>query len=194
MGETMRDRQKSADLLRAFRETREQVQKSFVDTPNKTKFSRGYTETKKRQSSTSRAKSFDDKYSRLEEEIDSFNSYDLMYFFQRKASENGVKYVIANIKRDLGVFKKLLGNYTAREICLMIEFIFTSDQNYLDKSLTQPTVLISGYCNKIYHDSMLWVEDEYFPTEDTPKKSKSKPQREWNRQSKNDSANIGDWE
>ena len=93
------------------------------------------------------------------------------------------------MNRDLGVFKKLLSNYTPREICLMIEFIFNSNQDYLDKTITQPTVLISGFCNKIYRDSMLWVEDKYSPDS----KPKNRPQREWVKNSSN-SAKIGDWE
>lgn len=184
----MRDRSKSADLLKSFRETRKQIEKSVgevpvhIERPHKSSPQRG----SKRKSSY---EAFCEKYERLETEIDDFKSPDLMYFFQRKAAEVGIKYVIANMNRDLGVFKKLLSNYTPREICLMIEFIFNSNQDYLDKAITQPTVLISGFCNKIYRDSMLWVEDKYSPDS----KPKNRPQREWVKNSSN-SAKIGDWE
>ena len=39
---------------------------------------------------------------------------------------------LANMKRDMGIFKKLQDSFTVAEILLMIEFIFSGDQTYLD--------------------------------------------------------------
>ena len=197
----MRDKQKSNDLLKAFRESRQQIQKpveNSVDNVNNSRrraqsstFTRGYSARPK---SSDPYTSFLDKYNHLSETIDSFKTQDLMYFFREKARESGVKYVIANMKRDMGIFKKLQENYTPREICLMIEFIFCSNQNYLDISITQPTVLSSSWCNTIYRDSILWANDEYEPVEKTVTKKDRIKKREWQREVTGEKTMIGEWE
>ena len=194
----MRDRNKSSDLLKAFRESRQQIEKpveNSVDNVDKSKktFTRGYSETRKRNTTSDKVKTFEDKYAHLEDTVDSFTTSDLVYFFREKAHESGVKYVIANMKRDMGIFKKLQASYTPREICLMIEFIFTSNQNYLDITNTQPTVLVSSYCNKIYRDSLLWADDKYYPDEPRPTKKQQIQKREWKNDIKGESATIGAW-
>lgn len=198
----MRDRQKSNDLLKAFRESRQQIQKpvdNSVDNVNNSRrrdhratFTRGYEARPKKSSDP--YSSFLEKYHNLSETIDEFKTQDLMYFFREKARESGVKYVIANMKRDMGIFKKLQENYTPREICLMIEFIFCSNQNYLDITITQPTVLSSSWCNTIYRDSLLWADDEYEPTERTVTKKEHIKKREWQREVTGEKTMIGEWE
>lgn len=196
----MRDRQKSNDLLRAFRESRQQIQKpveNSVDNVHNSRrsqsstFTRGYNARPKKSDPYS---SFLGKYNHLSETIDEFKTQDLMYFFREKARESGVKYVIANMKRDMGIFKKLQENYTPREICLMIEFIFCSNQNYLDITITQPTVLSSSWCNTIYRDSILWANDEYEPVEKTVTKKDRIKKREWQREVTGEKAVVGEWE
>ena len=188
----VRDKSKSSDLLKAFRENRRQC--CVVDNPvksveNHTTFSRGYTGKK---STSDPYSSFMEKYNHLESTIDSFNARDLMYYFREKARESGTKYVIANMKRDMGIFKKLLSNYEPKEVCLMIEFIFFSEQDYLDKTITQPTVLASSWCNTIYRDALLWANDEYVPSLKPAKKSRVT--REWGRESTEEKAVIGEWD
>lgn len=196
----MRDRQKSSDLLKAFRESRQQVQRpvdNSVDSVDKSHrnrkstFTRGYEARPKKSDPYS---SFLDKYHHLSSTIDKFKTQDLMYFFREKAKESGVKYVIANTKRDMAIFKKLQENYTPREICLMIEFIFCSPQNYLDITSTQPTVLASSWCNTIYRDSLLWAEDAYEPVERKVTKKEQIKKREWQREVTDEKTSIGEWE
>lgn len=182
--------------MKAFRESRKQIQHAPVDKPvdsvdrKKAKtFSRGYVNK-----SNDPYTNFLDKYNDLENSIDDFKTQDLMYFFREKAKESNVKYVIANRGRDMGVFKKLQENYTPREICLMIEFIFNSDQNYLDKGITQPTVLISSWCNTVYRDSLLWVEDKYEPIEKKSTRKEQIKSREWKRKVEGEKSTIGEWE
>lgn len=192
----MRDRSLSADLLKAFRESRKQSVEKPVETVNKSRkgynsFNRGYNSVPK---SSDPYSSFKEKYNHLEDQIDSFTTRDLMYFFREKAKEAGVKYVIANMKRDMGIFKKLQSNYSIREICLMIEFIFFSEQDYLDKSITQPTVLASSWCNTIYRDALLWVDDQYVPSGRKSSKSERISKREWQREVTGERVSIGEWE
>ena len=75
----------------------------------------------------------------------------------------------------------------------MIEFIFCSNQNYLDITITQPTVLSSSWCNTIYRDSILWANDEYEPTERVVTKKERIKKREWQREVTGEKANIGEW-
>ena len=185
------------DLANAFRESRKQCLVTPVDKPvenvdnSRKPFKTGYAESRKRNVTSDRYTSFLQKYEDIENTVDSFNTNDLMYFFREKAKESGVRYVIANMKRDLGIFKKLQTDYEPREICLMIEFIFFSEQNYLDKAITQPTVLTSTWCNTIYRDSIAWANDEYDPN---IKSVKQKSTREWKGNTSTDSAKVGDWD
>ena len=185
------------DLANSFREARKQclvtpVEKSVenVDKIHRP-FKTGYAESRKRNVTSDRYTAFLEKYEDIENTVDSFTTNDLMYFFREKAKEAGVKYVIANMKRDLGIFKKLQADYEPREICLMIEFIFFSEQTYLDKEITQPTVLSSTWCNTIYRDSISWANDEYDPN---VRPVKQKIVREWNGDTSTDSAKVGDWD
>ena len=104
--------------------------------------------------------------------IMSFTPQELIYYFQEVAKRQGVKYVIANMKRDIGVFKILRKKYDNMEICLMIEFLFESEQNYIDKATIQPTVLTSTWCNKIYSDAVSDSKGTYVP--DMPKEKSAK--------------------
>ena len=137
---------------------------------------------------------FLNKYHDLENTIDTFKPQDLMYYFREKSAESGYKYVISNMKRDLGIFKKLLNNYSPSEVCLMIEFLFNSEQNYLDPAIIQPTVLVSGWCNTIYRDSMLWVDDKYIPKFNTSPIKKQNKSREWGNKGSETKTNIGEWD
>lgn len=126
------------------------------------------------------------KYANLEYTLDTFNASDLMFFFREKAGEANVRYVITNRAKDGGIFKSLLDKFDPYEICLMIEFLFMSNQTYLSKDRLSPNVLISGWCNKIYTDSQLWLEDKYV---DAPQGNT----REWS-QNENETTELGGWE
>lgn len=130
-----------------------------------------------------------EKADNIVEYIDSFKPLDLVLFFKMKTEDSGIKYVVSK-GRDLGVMSKLQKDFSNEEICVMIEFIFDSDQNYLDPKVTRPTVLISAYQSSIYNDSQLWLDDKY-----TPKKKKKELQvREWSDNvSGNNNAVIGEW-
>lgn len=112
---------------------------------------------------------FLDKLENLEEYIDNFGTRDLVYFFKETASRNGYKYVVSNIKKDMAIMKRLRENFSNREICAMVEFLYVSNQDYLEKDRLSPNVLASGWINTIYADTSLWVDDKY-----TPKKLKNR--------------------
>lgn len=176
------------DLIEAFRKYRNQLTVSS-DTVIK-----GVPEKKYTPRNTQKGSSYDlflDKYENLSERIDSINTKDLCFFFKVKAEEAGVKYVIANMKRDMGIFKKLREEFETQEILLMIEFIFSGDQTYLDISRTQPTVLASNWVNTIYRDSIDWANDCYTDKSTVTNKN---AKREWKPTSKNSKkVKIGEW-
>ncbi len=103
------------------------------------------------------------RYQNLENYIDTFTSEDLLLFFVEIASQSDVEYVTMNKMKDKGVFNNLLKKKSQREICAAIEFIFQSEQDYLDKRIVQPSVLVSGYSHKIFQDLLLWIDGEYLP-------------------------------
>lgn len=144
---------------------------------------------KKKASSSSPYESFIRKYNDLENTIDNLGTRDLVYYFREIAQECGFKYTISNIKKDMAIMKRLRANYENREICGMIEFLYESDQDYLDKSRLSPNLLASSWVNTIYADMKLWVDDKYVPKSVQAKKKKSIKQREWDKdeaQTKND--------
>ena len=132
---------------------------------------------------------FLNKYNNIEETIDTFGTRDLVYYFREVSMECEHKYVVSNIKKDMAIFKRLQENYSSREICGMIEFLFRSEQDYLDKNRLSPNVLASSWVNTIYADTQLWLDDKYSPNS----AKKSKKQREWS-ESRNEDVEIGGWE
>lgn len=113
------------------------------------------------------------------EQWDDFGTRDLVYYFREIAHSVGVHYVIANIQKDMAIMKRLRDNYTNAEICAMIEFLFTSEQDYLDKHHLSPNVLASGWVNTIYADTNLWVNDQYVPKSAAKSSQRKKSQHEW---------------
>lgn len=137
--------------------------------------------TRERKASSSPYDSFLRKYQNLEETVDKFGTRDLVYYFREIAEESGYKYTISNIKKDMAIMKRLRANYNNREICGMIEFLYESDQDYLDKNRLSPNLLASSWVNTIYADMKLWVEDKYIPRSVKSKSKSNTKQREWDR-------------
>jgi hypothetical protein len=130
------------------------------------------------------------KYEDLETEAEHLTDKDLLFYFQEAARQSGFKYVIANWGRDLALTQRARQNYPNRELCLMIEFLFFSEQDYLKKETLSPTILVSTWCNTIYRDSLLWAEDKYAPKKYGRPVSK-KAVREWTGAEKKSA--VGKW-
>lgn len=143
---------------------------------------------RQRKSSYSPYDSFKEKYEDLEKYIDSFSTRDLMYYFREISEESGYRYVISNIKKDMAIMKRLKTNYSNREICGMIEFLYMSDQDYLEKDRLSPNLLASQWVNTIYADMQLWVDDKYVPKS---KKTKKKSKGEWDNTQEENTSSIG---
>lgn len=133
------------------------------------------------------------KYANLEKTIDKLGTRDLVYYFREIAGEQGYRYIISNIKKDMAIMKRLRTNFEVKEICAMIEFLYESDQDYLEKDRLSPNILASSWVNTIYADMKLWVEDKYIPRSVQNKKKKSIKSKEWDKDVANvkDDVNIG---
>lgn len=149
-----------------------------------------YPKSGKKKSSKGTYESFLVKLKNFEEEVEHFKPLDLVYYFKKVAEENGYKYVIVNIQKDMAVMKRVMSNYSAVEICGMIEFLYESDQDYLSKDRLSPNLLSSTWVNTIYADTKLWARNVYVPVSKRKKKKSAVSDREWSSDSKNTS-NIG---
>lgn len=127
-------------------------------------------------------------------DIHKFSTRDIMFFFRDTANDNGVKYIIANPKIDMRNFRLALDRgYKTEDILAMIEFLFTSGQTYLDKRNLHPGILVTNWCNKIYQDTQLWLNDEFDPNKKYTG-SKPQPTREWQDTTKESKSSIGEWD
>lgn len=171
--------QTNKDLVELFRMRRKQVTAAYVETVEEKKPKR------KTNNSSSQYDIFLKKYENLEKYIDDFSNRDLVYYFKKVAEDSGYKYTISNIQKDMHIFKVLRQNYDVREICGMIEFLYLSEQDYLDKDRLSPNILASRWVNTVYADFKLWLDDAYVPKSKKTHTSK-KPKGEWN--SDNDSS------
>lgn len=170
----------TSDLMESYRKTRNQLL-SPCEAKKEKKVGK-----KKKESSYFK---FMKKYNNLQDNIDIFSTMDLLYYFCEKATENGIHYVVTNRAKDLAVIKRLKKNYSNEDICLMIDFIFMSNQSYLDKEITHPTVLISTWQSKLFKDSHLWKEEKYVDKQCR----KKKPIREWSGNNTIEKIKIGEW-
>lgn len=157
-------------ILSEFRLSRGQTEEPPKQTP---------TPPKKKNKGTTYYDVFLRKYNDLENRIDDLVTRDLVYYFREVAQENGYKYVISNIQKDMSIMKRVASNYSNREICGMIEFLYESDQDYLEKDRLSPNLLGSSWVNTIYADMKLWVEDKYVPRSVKQNKSKHNSKGEW---------------
>lgn len=129
-------------------------------------------EPKKRRTPQER---FEDKMKRGA--YDEFNSQDLVCFFRYCAERKGIRYV-SHWSRDASVMKKLMEEFSVEEIIMMTEFLFFSDQDYLDKKRLTVGIFSTGWLSRIYQDADDWVNDRYVP-DSQKKKQAPAVQREW---------------
>lgn len=180
--QAQRDYSKASKLAKNFYKTQSKVKHVSKKLKNSSKF------REKKQEKSNNRKSYERKLEKRD--FENFGHMDFLYFFQDTAHKAGIKYVVANLQRDLKMFKMLKKrDYSTREILIMIEFLFLSNQEYLNARNTAPTVLVSGWNNKIYHDSQDWINDEF-----VPKSKKKHSDREWSEDNTEDSAEIGEWD
>ena len=177
-----KDMSRTKALLNDFSKARQVV--TVNEGVNSVRVKRELKTTKKPTKSTS----YLDKIERGD--IEKLSSKDIMDFYKDTARNSGVKYIDSKpiiSMSNINLAKKR--DYSVEEILVMIEFLYTSEQDYLDKRKLHPGILLTGWCNKIYSDSQDWLKDEY--KTDTKKKHVT---REWSEEvPEEEEAEIGDW-
>lgn len=132
------------------------------------------------------------KYEDFENSVDRFNSVDLVLYFKTKANEAGYPFYVANMAKEAKNMKRLMEIYPQKEICAMIEFLYFSEQDYLEKNRLSVGLMTSRWATTIHEDTMLWVEDRYVPRSKTSRKPVRQHKGEWS--SGNSVSSVGEWE
>lgn len=120
-----------------------------------------------------------------EGKFDEFTPPDLVFYWEKVAHENKVNWQNASMSVNAGAMRNLLKHYSPRDIINMIDFLFKSSQDYIDVTISNPTVLVSNYyMNRIYADSVNWKKGTY----------KKKFEREYKRETDKTETKLGSWE
>jgi len=114
----------------------------------------------------------------MDERFNEFNSGDWIMYFQDAYKEaTGENYIVGFYPKAHAIFKRLIKEFTVLEIRNMIDFIFKSNQDIVDKITASPSVLSGNWINTMYVSSKLWVRGKYVPK--SKKFSTPKRNREW---------------
>ena len=111
---------------------------------------------------------------KLEEEA--FHEFDYKEWYQYfvwKAKQHGVPYLTRNYAKEYAILKSLMNELSWLDIKNMIDFLFDSDQDIIDKRTIGLWALSKGWINTIYQNTQLWIRGEYKP------KNSPKRNREW---------------
>ena len=108
-----------------------------------------------------------------DEEFEYFDHKDWFQYFVHKASEQGVKYITRNYAKEYAIIKSILNEMSWLELKDMIDFIFDSNQDMIEKRTVGVWILSKGWINSVYQNTILWKEGKYKP------KTAPKRNREW---------------
>lgn len=102
-----------------------------------------------------------------------FDHKDWFQYFVHKAQEQNVKYLTRNYAKEYAIIKSIMGEMTWRELKDMIDFVFDSNQDMVEKRTVGLWILSKGWINSVYQNTLLWKEGKYKP------KTAPKRNREW---------------
>lgn len=180
-------KQNVQDLQEVFRKARNQI----------VLVSNSYNPTKARKEQENKPFNKNSRYltyqkKLVQEEFEKFKSPDIVYFFRDHIREYNPKFVISSWNKECAIAKRLITDrYSPEEVCAMIEFLFNSEQNYLDKATLSLGIICSSWCNTIYKDTQLWLDDKYVPKKTGGGKKKIK--REFVKSADEEIVSIGEW-
>ena len=93
--------------------------------------------------------------------IQDYNERDWVKYFSIKRSEAGVIYL--SRMHDVAIMKKLMKTVNAADIKLMIDFIFDSNQNIVEKKTASISLLSSSWYDTMYSNAKMWNAGTYKP-------------------------------
>lgn len=126
---------------------------------------------------------------KLEEELFSeFTSTDWIMYFQSKYQEvNGRGYAIVGNKAwstEHSIYKSLMKDYTPKDIKLLIDFLFDSNQDIMPKLQAGSYLMSAKWIQGVYQSALLWQTGDYKTKADINKEKyqasiPEKRNREW---------------
>lgn len=129
-----------------------------------------------------------------ENEVPNFTNDDLIQYFMYLYETTNNKNYFVSWAKDRTVMTRLKEVFDTLDVCLMMEFLFNSDQTYLDKRSIGIGVIGSGWANKIHTDSILWSEDNYDDSSRYKNKKSDERESSWNTNDNSTSnVEIGEW-
>lgn len=113
--------------------------------------------------------------------FNSFDKKDWVHYFIYKASTQGIVYKVGHHAREQAIMQSLAKDFTATDVKDMIDFIFDSTQDVVDKRTVGIWVLSKGWINTIYQNALLWKSGTYVSKKDSKGNKWAKPvrNREW---------------
>ena len=137
-----------------------------------------------------------------EERYEDFTSRDILFFFKDYTKKEGINFY-SNLQQDIKYMANInqaRKTYSNQELLGIIQFIFISDQDYLDKRKVSPSILCSTWMNTLYADASDFANGEYVPKSkrkkvfSNNKVEKFKEEREWQGSTVvNEQSNIKKW-
>lgn len=137
-----------------------------------------------------------------EHRYEDFTSRDILFFFKDYTKKEGIPFY-SNLQQDIKYManiKQAMNTYSKQELLGIIQFIFISDQDYLDKRKVSPSILCSTWMNTLYADASDFANGEYVPKSQkkklylNKKVDKFKEEREWQGDRVvNDQSNATKW-
>lgn len=110
---------------------------------------------------------------------------DWFQYFVHKAQENGVRYITRNYAKEYAIIKSILNELSWLDLKNMIDFVFDSNQDIVDKRTVGIWILSKGWINSIFQSTQLWKAGQYKP------KSAPKHNREWVAEASSKSSGTG---
>lgn len=111
---------------------------------------------------------------KLEDELfHDFDYKDWFQYFVHKAQSHNVRYITRNYAKEYAILKSIMDEMSFVEIKDMIDFVFDSNQDMVEKRTVGIWILSKGWINSVYQNSVLWKEGKYKP------KTAPKRNREW---------------
>lgn len=129
---------------------------------------------KKKEELTATQKNYNKFEAKLNEELFSeFDHKDWFQYFVYKAREHNVKYLTRNYAKEYAIIKSILNELTWEDLKLMMDFVWDSNQDIVEKPTMGLWILSKGWINSVYQSSLLWAQGKYKPSK-APKRN-----REW---------------
>jgi hypothetical protein len=120
-----------------------------------------------------------------EEEFSAFDHKDWFQYFVHKAQGQGIRYLTRNYAKEYAIIKSIMNELPWTDLKNMIDFVFDSNQDIVDKRTVGLWILSKGWINTVFQSTQLWLDGDYKP------KTAPKHNREWKAEASRKSSGTG---